>query len=380
MTRRQEIQEYREYLKRCGHKLVDDVSLADTILLWSCGYRSDFRDSSLKTIQKFARMRSKRLVVAGCLPDIAPEMVKNVFKGEVVPWRHDEKKLHKIFGACGITLKNCHSVFAEPKICDDAATYRRLHPGVDVTFPDQFIKLIVSHGCGYRCTYCSERLMFPGYRSVPEKELVRACRWMIEATGAKDVILVADSLGEYGRDIGSSLPQLIRKLHAIDPGVHVALNNLNIGDLLRYFSQMEDFILRGVIYHLNLPMQSASDRILKKMRRPYTSRDLEKVFAMLHRLNFTNYDTHIIVGFPGENENDLQTTLDFLLKQKPRYVLISRYMETPRTPAAALPGKVPVPLANRRLVRVSRELAKAGVICNVEGGTLAKGRIKRLSW
>jgi MiaB/RimO family radical SAM methylthiotransferase len=379
MTRRQEIQEYKEYLKQCGHEIVGSAGQADTVLLWTCGYRSDFRDSSLKTIRKYARMRSRRLVVAGCLPDIAPEMVKRVFKGDIVPWRRDSKKLDEIFGVKGAALENCQAIFAEKKICEDAATYRHLHPGADVTFPDQFNKIVVSRGCGYRCSYCSERLMFPAYRSVPEDELVRACRRIVEASGTKDVILVADSLGEYGRDLKTNLPHLIRSLRKIDPKLRVALNNLNTGDFLRYFKQMEALLRQGAICHLNLPIQSASDRILKKMRRPYARKDLEKVFSMLRRLGFTAYDTHVITGFPGETEADVKTTMEFLLKYKPRYVLISRYMETPRTPAAAFPGKVPVVVAKRRLARMAATLGRAGVICNVEGGALARGRIKRLS-
>ncbi len=376
--RKQKVAQYRQFLKKRGYRLVRQLGEADIVLLWTCAFRADVRDSSLVEVRRLARIRSKRLVVTGCLPDIAPDMLQEQFKGTVVAWRDEARGLAAVFGGEPKAVAACRRVFIEPKFCDDAEDFRRRHGDRDVTFADEFIKLVVSEGCGYTCAYCSERLMFPPYLSFPEDALVSSARALIRKTGTKRVMLLADSLGEYGKDTGTSLPQLIRRLCAIRAGVQVALNNLNAADFIRFWKPMTRFVKRGMICHLNLPIQSASTGELRRMRRAYTHADLEKIFSFLKKTGFDAFDTHLIIGFPKETQADLRQTVDFLLTYKPRYVLLSRYMEMPHTPSARLTPKVGARTVARRLRMAERALSAAGIICNVEGGTLARNRWRRM--
>jgi len=376
--RKQNVRQYEEFLRRRGCRIVRRLGEADVIVLWTCAFREDVLTSSMKEVRRLAKLRSKRLIVAGCLPDIAPDILKRQYKGLVVTWRNDEAGFRELFGGEPGELDACRHVFAEPKYCDNAAAYRRRHRDADVTFADEYIKLVISEGCGYKCAYCSERLTFPPYKSFPEDELVAAARAVIRRTGEKRIMLLADSLGEYGKDTGTNLPKLIRRLCAIRPGVQVALNNLNAADLVRHWKPLTAYIRKGMICHLNLPIQSASARELRRMRRAYTRRDLDRIFSYLDKIGFDAYDTHIIVGFPGETPEDLQKTLGFLKTHKPRYALISRYMEMPHAPSAKYRPKVDRRTINRRLAEVLRQLSQAGVICNVEDGFLASERWARL--
>jgi len=352
--RKEKVAQYRAFLKKRGYRLVRRLKEADLVLLWTCAFRADVRDASLAEVRRLARVRGRRLVVTGCLPDIAPQMLRRQFKGDVVAWRREAKGLAAVFGGRPADVSAVRRVFIEPPLCDDAEAFRRRHKDADVTFADEFVKLVVSEGCGYKCAYCSERLMFPPYRSFPEDALVAAARGLIRKTGSRRIMLLADSLGEYGKDTGSSLPRLIRRLCALRPGVRVALNNLNAADFI------------------------ASTAELRRMQRAYTHKDIERIFGFLNDAGFDAFDTHIIIGFPGESQKDLRQTIDFMLRHRTRYVLISRYMEMPHTPSARLRPKVPARTVARRLRTAQRALSAAGIICNVEGGTRARNRWRRM--
>jgi len=377
--RRGKLWQYRVFLETNGHTLTNDPADSDVILLWTCAYRSDVRDNSLAEIFRYQEIYTAELIVAGCLPDIDRKRLNEVFKGKVISWRQDNQKMETFFGAGACSLDSISPLYIEEKLCDNAEQYRKEYPDKDAMFHDQFIKLVVSEGCGYNCTYCSEKLMFPAYRSFSEEKLVAACRTMIEQQDHYEIVLLADSLGEYGKDTASTLPILIKKLADIHPAVKVALNNLNPADFMRYFSEMRTFLEKGVIRHLNLPIQSASNRILQLMNRKYTSEDIDKIFTLLNDNGFNEFDTHIIAGFPGETEEDFEATIQLILRHKPKYVLASRYMKAPMMPSILLLDNVDEVTVCSRIERFLSSMEQHGIICNAEGGDVMSTRLCRLN-
>ena len=377
--RRQNLQHYRMFLSRNGHTLVENPSQSDVIIVWTCAFRGDVLENSLAELAHYERDYEAQIIAVGCLPDIAPERLRQHFSGRIIAWKDEAAELEKYFGLARVSFGEACPIFAEKAVCEDAGAYRREHPEVDVTFHDQFIKLLVAEGCPFECTYCTERLAFPRFRSFPEEELVEACRQLVEETGQKRVILLADCLGEYGEDIGSSLPSLLRKLRTVHPELTFALNNLHPANILQYFDELRGLLHDGWICHLNLPIQSASDRVLKLMNRVHTRKDLERTFSMLGEIGFRDFDTHIIVGFPGETDEDFEETVSFILRYRPRYVLISKFFEARNAPAARLPGKVGAEAMQRRIKRAQCAFQEAGILCNWEGGELIRERLRRLN-
>lgn len=377
--RNQKLQQYIDFLEANGHVVTDNPENSDVTVVWTCAYRGDVRDNSVSEIQRYEHQYEGEVIVAGCLPDIAPELLREKFSGRVISWREDRDKMEEFFGAENVKFDDVPNVFVEKHLCDDTEKYRKENPDKDATFHDQFIKLLISEGCGFDCAYCSERLMFPPYHSFQEDVLVEACRKKVEESDKLEVILLADSLGEYGKDIGSSLPSLMRRLKTIHPDLKIALNNLNPASFFEYFDQMVDFLKNGDIRHLNLPIQSASKRMLKLMNRSYTREDIDKIFSLLNSIGFTEFDTHIIIGFPGETEDDFDESIRFILQYKPKYVLTSRYMETPEMPSAVLPDKVDLETATLRSREAVRRIKAAGIICNSDDSDLAKDRLQRIN-
>lgn len=377
--RKTDIQRYRDFFLANGHELVDDPAESDVTLLWTCAFRCDYRDNSLAEIERYQGEFAAELIVAGCLPDVDPELLRKQFQGRVVNWRDDEKKLEEYFGAPGEKLSAIPRMVSERKLHDDVAKFKTENPDKDATFADQFIKLHVAEGCRFECTYCSERLAFPPYHSFPEDELVEACRRVVEATGQLEVMLLGDSIGDYGHDIGSSLPALIRRLKTVHPGLKIAFHGLNPGHFIRFYDDMVEFLRNGDIHHIQLPIQSASERILKLMRRPYTRSDIDKIFGLLNSIGFTAFETHLIIGFPGETEEDLEETIQFVLRQRPRYVLASGFMEAPAMPASRLPGKVDAETKSQRLREAGARIRATGIICNTDDSELSAARFRALN-
>ena len=102
------------------------------------------------------------------------------------------------------------------------------------------------------------------------------------------------------------------------------------------------------------------------------------IFGWLNSAGFTEFDTHVIIGFPGETETDVEETIHFVTRHKPKYVLVSKFMEVPGAPASELPDRVDEKTQLRRLRRFAESMKQAGIICNNEEGDIIKNRFERM--
>ncbi|MDD5473262.1 MAG: radical SAM protein [Candidatus Methanoperedens sp.] len=377
--RKTTIQKYCNFLNANGHILVDNPKNSDVILLWTCAFRRDFRDNSISEIKRYQKEFKSELIVAGCLPDIDRGLLSEYFSGRIVNWRDDETKMEEYFGITDKRMSEITFNLGEKRLCHDVAKFKKENPNKDASFVDQFTKLFVAEGCRFKCTYCAERLAFPPYKSFPESELVKECRRLVNETGQLEVMLLGDSVGDYGHDIDSSLPNLIRKLKTINPDLKIALQGLNPAHFIKFYDDMVEFLREGDIRHMQLPIQSASERILKLMQRPYTRADIEKIFTLLNNTDFTEFDTHLIVGFPGETDEDYEETIQFVLHIHPKYVLVSGFMESPAMPAYKLPDKVDSETKYKRLRDAEARIKAAGIICNIDDSELSATRFHTLN-
>lgn len=373
-----DVQRYRDFLTINGHELVNAPSDSEVIFLWTCAFRGDMRDNSLMQIKHYMDNYKIELVVAGCLPDIDREFLTSQFKGYIVNWADDEKKMEEFFGAPKKKLSEIKRILDKDKLYDNEKDFRRANPDADVPYIGRYAQIYVSEGCPFECAYCSERFAFPPYRSFPEDEIVSACRHQIDKYERKAVVLLGDSVGTYGLDIGSNLPNLIRKLAGLHPEIKIAIQGFNPYYFLKFYDSMVEFIRSGLVVHLQMPYQSASDRILRLMNRPYTRAELDKVFGTINGLGFTEFDSHIIVGFHGETEEDFEESIQFALRHRPKYVLLSRFMETPNMPTAKMSGKVSVETIKRRLNQGVERLNAAGILCNSDDSEFSKDRFKKM--
>jgi len=378
VMRKQKILQYSNFLKANNHTIQKNPENSDYIIIWTCGFRKDFLDASITLINSFCKKYTETtIIVAGCIPDIAPDQMPEYNNLILVPWKNDFFVLNRIFREQpGIPFED--PIFVENQICLDAQKFRRENPDKDVTFHDQFIKLVISEGCYFKCSYCSERLAFPPYKSFPPDFLYASLKKIVEDTGIYDVMLMADSLGQYGKDVETNFPNLVHMLKSIHPDIKFAFNNLNPSNFIDFFDDMVLFIRNGWIKHLNIPIQSGSDKILSLMQRNYTKKDIEKIFQHLRQLKFDLFDTHVIIGFPGETETDFEKTVNIIKKWRPKYILASKYMEARNAPSANLPNKIEEQITIERLNKIEKLCQQLGIICNIDGSELSQKRLQRM--
>jgi MiaB/RimO family radical SAM methylthiotransferase len=209
------------------------------------------------------------------------------------------------------------------------------------------------------------------------------------ASGCKEVWLTSTDSGCYGRDIGSSLAEMLEACCGVDGDFKVRLGMLNP----QYMPDMTDEIAgvyarnEKLFRFLHMPVQSGSERVLRKMKRGHTAGVFAgAVRALRERMPDFTISTDIIVGFPGETEDDFEQTLDLLRRTEPDVVNISRYSARPGTEAAKL-KKVSSQVAksrSERATKAAREIAKkrnslwqgwqGEIIVDELGGRVAQGR------
>jgi len=377
--RKTNLQRYRDFLLANGHEVVNSPKGSDAVMLWTCAFRSDFRDNSIAEIKRYQKEFGAELIVAGCLPDIDRQLLLRYFQGRIINWRDDKNKMEAYFGSPQKKMSDIAVNLGAVKVCNDIAKFKKENPNKDVSFVDQFIKLFVAEGCRFECNYCAERLAFPPYKSFPIDELVETCCRLVNETGDLKVMLLGDSIGDYGHDIGSSLPDLIHRLKSIHPNLKLALQGLNPAHFIKFYDEITDFLRRGDIFHMQIPIQSASERILELMRRPYVRADIDQIFSFLNSIAFTEFDTHLIIGFPGETERNYEETIEFILRYRPKYVLLSGFMESPGMAAWELPDKVSKEIRLRRLKDAKARIKSAHIICNSDNSELSIDRFCRLN-
>lgn len=377
IQRNEKIQQYRNFLLSHGHKIVKNPSESDVIIIWTCAFRTDARDNSLQYIQQMENEYKNKVIAVGCLPDIDPLNLGLSYSGKSIGWR-EEQKLFSLFSSENSNNPVGRPVYIEPPVCDDIEAYKRNNKSADLHFYDQFIKMVVCEGCPYNCSYCTERLTFPKFRSFPLNEIIQASSEIIKKTSCRTFAILGDCTGEYGNDIGSSIIQLIGKICSLDDTINIALSNFNIKNYMDYFDDFNSLIRKEKIFHINLPIQSGSDRILQQMKRPYSVSDVIAVFKSFKDLGFNSFDTHIIVGFPGETDDDFNKTIELLLFFKPKYVLISAYLETVKVTSYNYENKVSQEVIDERILKAVSIFSENNIICNYEGSELIHSRFARL--
>lgn len=287
-----------------GATLVPDLAEADVILINTCGFIDAAKQESIDAMlhaSELKRTSGVRAVVAvGCLVQrYQAELRQEIPEVDLMLGFTELHTLIPALGQMGLV---------EDPIAE--------HPGVRQYFGDQphvrYLK--ISEGCDHTCAFCAIPLMRGRHRSEPIERLVREAR-DLEAQGAKEINLVAQDLGHFGRDLGPDGPKLPDLLERLLAETSVPWFRL----LYVYSAGLSDRLVdlmaseSRLVPYLDLPIQHASDRMLERMRRPERQRTIrEKVQWLRDRMPDLALRTTCIVGFPGETEDDFRTLVDFV--------------------------------------------------------------------
>lgn len=212
--------------------------------------------------------------------------------------------------------------------------------------------LKVQDGCDYRCAYCTIPDARGGSRNIAVAELAREAE-QIAARGAREVVLTGVNIGDFGRTTGETFLDLIRALDAVSGIERYRISSIEPNLLT---DSVIDFCAGSAKFmpHFHIPLQSGSDRILHRMRRRYdTARFAERIARVRAAMPDVFLGIDVIVGFPGETEEDFEAAYRFLAEEiRPAYLHIFPYSVRPGTPAAAFPDRVAPEVAAERVARL----------------------------
>lgn len=194
----------------------------------------------------------------------------------------------------------------------------------------------VSEGCFSNCSYCSIKQVRGHNRSVPLEKLQAQIR-AIYSMGGDRIKLLGQEVCAYGMDIDTDLPTLVRTLWNEFPDLKIEYGSMNPKWLKRYSKdELQIFADERVRGNIHMPIQSASNRILKLMRRGYAVEEVEELYKRFRSLGVHQISTDIISGFPTETEEDHELTFSYMKEHSFNYAQIFAYDERPKTAAANL--------------------------------------------
>jgi len=320
-------------LKHSPHTLVDDVDSADVAVINTCGFinsaKQESIDAIIEAIERKKRGKLQNVIVMGCLS----ERYKNDLQKEIegVDLMVGANKMHEVARALGADLKY-------------ELTGERL-----LSTPSHFAYVKISEGCDHPCSFCAIPLMRGKHISKPDDFIVNEAR-VFAHQGAKELILIGQDTTYYGVDSskGRTLPSLVRQLSEVQGIEWIRLMYAYPSkfpmELLDVFQETNK-----LCRYLDMPVQHASDKVLKAMRRGITRRTTESLIEEIrHRVPDIGFRTTLIVGFPGEGEKEFNELYDFVKQTRFHRLGVFTYSQEEGTTAFELGDPVPEEVKNER--------------------------------
>ena len=321
-----------------GYEITDDENEADVVVVNTCCFIGDAKEESIHNILEMAELRKagdiKALIVTGCLAQRYKEEVQT-----------EIPEVDAIIGTTAIdaiveTLEDVLAGQGHNHIEDINRT-----PVYDksriVTTGGHYAYLKIAEGCDKRCSYCIIPKVRGNYRSIPMESLLAEARKLVEF-GAKELILVAQETTLYGKDLygEKSLPRLLHELCKIDGLYWIRI-------LYCYPEEITDELIETirteekVCHYLDIPIQHASDNILKRMGRRTNQAELRDMIARLReRIPDICLRTTLITGFPGETQEDHEELMAFVDEMEFDRLGVFTYSAEEDTPAAEFEDQI----------------------------------------
>jgi MiaB-like tRNA modifying enzyme len=313
-------------LRSAGYDIAGSHSESALGLVVTCSVKDATEHKMLSRIRSLTRS-GKPLVVAGCLPKADRARVEALSPSASLLGPHS---IDMVVEVASSALSGSRLVALEDSAGDKINVPRlRMNPVVSI--------VEIASGCMSECTFCQTKLAKGWLRSYRIGDITRQIRDDVD-DGCKEVWLTSTDNGCYGKDIGSNLVELLNSCCSLEGSFKVRLGMMNPMYVPEMLDSLVDTFKRNdkLFKFLHIPVESGSERILRKMKRGHTARTfLDAVSAFRKAIPEMAVSTDIIVGFPSETEEDFQDTLDLVATAEPDTVNISRYGARPGTESAA---------------------------------------------
>lgn len=355
-------------LEENGYEIINSPEEADIIMVNTCGFINDAKKESIEHIFEMSERRKDggKLVVSGCLSQrYSEELSKEIPEADCIIGVNQYSNLPEILS----DIDNNHVAANSCDLDHLEKTVRKLSDNPYTA------TLKIAEGCNNTCTYCIIPMIRGKFRSKKMEDIIAEATELANA-GCKELILIAQDVTYYGKDLYGkfALPELLRKLCKIDGIEWIRLMycyDERITDELIQVMAEEEKICK----YIDIPLQHASDNILKSMRRQTTRKSIKETLAKLKTaMPDIHVRTTLIVGFPGETEEDYDQLLELVESERFSRLGVFKYSQEENTVAAEMGNQIDEDIKQirfdgvmRRQMLISSELnqEKIGMVFDV---------------
>lgn len=348
------------FLEGAGYETVQDPENADAIIINTCGFINDAKKESIERIFDYCAYKEagKKIIVSGCLSQrYGNELFEEMPEVDCFLGVNEYERLPEILKTLDSRSKHIRNSYADvlPRMC------RKL----DDNCFSSAVK--IAEGCNNRCAYCVIPSIRGGYRSKTIEDILEETK-QLAAAGCKELILIAQDVTNYGVDLYGKymLPELLKKLCRIDGIEWIRL-------MYCYEDRITDELIEvmaeepKICKYIDIPIQHSSDDVLKAMLRRSTEDSIRNTIARLKaRIPDIHIRTTLIVGFPGETDEDYEKLLEFVEEMRFARLGVFAYSQEENTVAGEMQDQIDEEIKEERLTGIMRAQLEISLESNKE--------------
>lgn len=334
----------REFLEG-GHERVERVQEADVCVVNTCSVTEHADKKCRNLIRRLHKLNPSAIIaVTGCYAQLKPHDIAAIEGVDIVLSNNDKGDLFRKVAELGVKGER-----QEVTSCTTEEITRFFAAFSSGDRTRAFLK--VQDGCDYCCSYCTIHNARGSSRNIPIADIVKEAE-AIAASGHKEIVITGVNTGDFGRSTGESFADLLRALDRVEGIERYRISsiepNLLTDEIIEICASSKKFQP-----HFHIPIQSGCDRVLRDMRRRYnTAMFAARIEAVREAMPDAFIGIDVIVGFPGETDEEFQQTYDFLERLAPAFLHIFPFSARANTPAAAMKNKVQDSVKTERAARL----------------------------
>lgn len=341
-----------ELLEQLGLEAVDSVDTADVVVINTCAIREKAEHKVYSSLGKLRLLKRQNpnmiVVVAGCVAQQKKDQLASKFNHlDLVLGAHHISELPELIKRISISRER----IVKTEFVDDIQSLHMPAPGRGPSPISSYVTIM--QGCSNFCAYCVVPYARGREQSRETEEIVEEVS-SLASQGVREIALLGQNVNAYGKDLGNGthFTGLLEKLSAIKDIKRIRFTTSHPRD---FDSSLAEAVanLAKVCEHVHLPLQSGSDRVLRNMRRAYTfSEYLEKIDMLRSKSPGCAITADMIVGFPGESDEDFQDTIDALERIRFDQIFSFKFSPRPGTAAEHMSDQIPEEVKKARLAEV----------------------------
>ena len=317
-------------LKSAGYEITNNQDIADIIILNTCIVKQKTEDKIKRKIQDLKKQKNKLIIITGCMPETDAKAIQQLNNKAILLGTHHMKDI------LNLIKDNQDNKLKDKKYLDYQREEKLNLPKLPI---NKLISICqISEGCLGNCSYCKTKLAKGKLFSYPEQDVIKTIESDLKQ-GAKEVWITSQDNANYNLDNGEQkLPEILRKILNLNHKFKLRLGMMDPNNVLPILDKLIEIYKNPKMYKfIHIPIQSASNSVLKHMNRLYTIEQAEQIIKKFKKqIPNTTISTDIIVGYPTETKQDHKQNLDFIKKIKPDVFNLSKFSSHKQTSAGKL--------------------------------------------